>query len=227
MDRAESDHAAYVVGVDFGTLSGRAVVVRVSDGKELADAVIEYPHAVLENSMPDGTALPPDWALQVPDDYREVLRTAVPKALAEADVGAGRRRGHRHRLHRVHDGADARRRHTAQRGARSREPSACLHQVVEAPCRPAAGRPDQPGRRGAGRVVAASIRRPDQLGVGVREGSGALRGRPRGLRPDGPVRRGGRLDRVAAVWQLRPQRLRGGLQGPSPGGQVSLVGLPR
>jgi L-ribulokinase len=84
--RPETDHAEYVVGVDFGTLSGRAVVVRVSDGEELADAVLEYPHGVLEDSLPDGTPLPADWALQVPEDYREVLRVAVPEALREAGV---------------------------------------------------------------------------------------------------------------------------------------------
>ncbi|RLV47756.1 ribulokinase [Nocardioides mangrovicus] len=76
----------YVVGVDFGTLSGRAVVVRVSDGEQVADAVVDYPHGVLEESLPDGTRLGADWALQVPDDYREVLRVAVPRALQESGV---------------------------------------------------------------------------------------------------------------------------------------------
>ena len=76
---------ALVVGVDFGTLSGRAVVVRVADGAELGSAVCDYPHGVLTDRLPGGsTPLPPDWALQVPDDYREVLRTAVPAALAAA-----------------------------------------------------------------------------------------------------------------------------------------------
>ncbi|MFF0079987.1 ribulokinase [Streptomyces canus] len=75
-----------VVGVDFGTLSGRAVVVRVRDGEELASAEHVYPHAVLDRTLPDGTRLPPDWALQVPSDYIDVLRTAVPEALARASV---------------------------------------------------------------------------------------------------------------------------------------------
>ena len=75
-----------VVGVDFGTLSGRAVVVRVSDGAELASAEHVYAHAVLDRSLPDGTRLPPDWALQVPSDYIDVLRNAVPEALARAGV---------------------------------------------------------------------------------------------------------------------------------------------
>lgn len=77
----------YVVGVDYGTLSGRAVVVRVSDGAELGSAVHEYPHAVVEDRLPrGGVALPPEWALQVPEDYREVLRVAVPAAVAAAGV---------------------------------------------------------------------------------------------------------------------------------------------
>ena len=76
-----------VVGVDFGTLSGRAVVVRVRDGAELGSAVHEYPHAVVERTLPaTGRTLPPDWALQVPSDYIDVLRHAVPAALKAAGV---------------------------------------------------------------------------------------------------------------------------------------------
>ncbi|MEV1066726.1 ribulokinase [Streptomyces sp. NPDC050263] len=77
-----------VVGVDFGTLSGRAVVVRVRDGAELGTAEHPYAHAVLDRELPDGTRLPPDWALQVPGDYIDVLRHAVPQALARAGVRA-------------------------------------------------------------------------------------------------------------------------------------------
>ncbi|MGJ6967728.1 ribulokinase [Streptosporangium sp. G11] len=77
----------YVVGVDFGTLSGRAVVVRVGDGAEMGTAVHEYAHRVIEDRLP-GTAarLGPDWALQSPEDWREVLRQAVPKAVAAAGI---------------------------------------------------------------------------------------------------------------------------------------------
>ncbi|MDQ7804799.1 ribulokinase [Amycolatopsis sp. A133] len=78
------------VGVDFGTLSGRAVVVRVADGAELGSAVFEYPHGVLDETLPaTGRALPPEWALQVPADYVGVLRNAVPAALRDAGVDAG------------------------------------------------------------------------------------------------------------------------------------------
>ncbi|MEY9904698.1 L-ribulokinase [Catenulispora sp. MAP12-49] len=77
----------FVVGVDFGTLSGRAVVVRVADGKEMGSAVVQYRHGVIDDRLPDGTGpLPPDWALQNPEDWREVLRGAVPAALAAGGV---------------------------------------------------------------------------------------------------------------------------------------------
>jgi len=76
----------YVIGVDFGTLSGRALVVRVSDGVELGTAVHEYRHGVMDRQLPDGTELPPEWALQVPEDYRDVLRIAVPAAIADSGI---------------------------------------------------------------------------------------------------------------------------------------------
>ncbi|MET9913262.1 ribulokinase [Streptomyces sp. NPDC006476] len=85
-DEESANSEPCVVGVDFGTLSGRAVVVRVRDGAELGTAEHAYRHAVLDRELPDGTRLPPDWALQVPSDYLDVLRNAVPEALAAAGV---------------------------------------------------------------------------------------------------------------------------------------------
>jgi L-ribulokinase len=78
---------ACVVGVDFGTLSGRAVVVRAVDGAELGSAVHDYRSGVMDARLPaTGEPLPPDWALQDPEDYRDVLRTAVPAAIAAAGI---------------------------------------------------------------------------------------------------------------------------------------------
>jgi L-ribulokinase len=74
-----------VVGVDFGTLSARAVVVRVRDGEELGSAVHEYAHGVIDREL-GGRPLPPDWALQHPEDYLDALRDAVPRALRESGV---------------------------------------------------------------------------------------------------------------------------------------------
>ena len=84
-DRTEPDQL--VIGVDYGTLSGRAVVVRVSDGAELGSAVTPYRHAVMDRLLAaTGRQLPPDWALQVPSDYVDVLRDAVPRAVAAAGI---------------------------------------------------------------------------------------------------------------------------------------------
>ncbi|MBI3214988.1 MAG: ribulokinase [Mycobacterium sp.] len=77
----------YTVGVDFGTLSGRALVVRVSDGHQLASAEHVYEHGVITDALPgSGVRLPSQWALQVPEDYIQVLRTAVPQAVAKSGV---------------------------------------------------------------------------------------------------------------------------------------------
>ncbi|MET3807471.1 L-ribulokinase [Nakamurella sp. UYEF19] len=80
---------ALTIGVDYGTLSGRAVVVRVADGAELGSAVHEYTHGVIDRELPGtGRQLPPDWALQVPSDYVDVLRSAVPAAIVAAGIDA-------------------------------------------------------------------------------------------------------------------------------------------
>ncbi|WP_035811923.1 ribulokinase [Jiangella gansuensis] len=84
---SDNTRDAVVVGIDFGTLSGRAVVVRVADGTELGSAVHEFSHGVVDHELPGtGERLPPDWALQVPSDYIDVLKNAVPRAVAAAGV---------------------------------------------------------------------------------------------------------------------------------------------
>src|SRR5207302_1744463 len=82
---AAADRA--VVGVDYGTLSGRAVVVRAVDGEPLGEAEHAYRHGVMSETLAaTGATLPPNWALQDPDDYVDVLREAVPAAVAAAGV---------------------------------------------------------------------------------------------------------------------------------------------
>ena len=80
---------AFVVGVDFGTLSARALVVRVSDGAEAGTAVSEYPHGVIDRSLAGHGELPPDWALQDPADYTGALAAAVPAAIRDAGIDPG------------------------------------------------------------------------------------------------------------------------------------------
>ena len=76
----------YVIGLDFGTLSGRASLVDTADGRVLASAVYDYPHAVMDTALPCGAPLPPDWALQHPEDYLDVLDHTIPAILRETDV---------------------------------------------------------------------------------------------------------------------------------------------
>ncbi|MBR2907248.1 MAG: ribulokinase [Clostridia bacterium] len=79
--------AFYTIGVDFGSLSGRAVLVDTENGREVADAVLEYPHAVMDTTLCDtGIRLPADFALQHPRDYIEVLETVIPEVLKKSGV---------------------------------------------------------------------------------------------------------------------------------------------
>jgi L-ribulokinase len=71
------------VGVDFGTESARAVLIDVSNGNELASAVHPFRSGVIDRRLPGLDAdLPPDWALQDPDDYLESLGATVKAVLA-------------------------------------------------------------------------------------------------------------------------------------------------
>jgi L-ribulokinase len=76
----------YTIGVDFGTLSGRALLVDVRDGREVATAVFDYPHGVMDETLPSGRRLGPEWALQHPQDYLEVFRQTVPAVLKASEV---------------------------------------------------------------------------------------------------------------------------------------------
>jgi L-ribulokinase len=79
--------AKYAIGVDYGTESGRAVLVDVGNGRELATAVHKYANGVIDRVIP-GTKvkLDPDFALQDPNDYLTVLRVTIPAVLRAARV---------------------------------------------------------------------------------------------------------------------------------------------
>jgi len=77
----------YTIGVDFGTESGRAVLVDVSNGEEIATAVYSYSNGVIDEKLP-GTQirLEPDWALQDPQDYIRTFQHTIPSVLEESGV---------------------------------------------------------------------------------------------------------------------------------------------
>ena len=86
----------YTVGIDFGTLSGRAVLVDVKSGEEIASVVMDYPHAVIDSILPaSGEVLPINWALEDPRDYLAVLEYLFPALCREAGIEKERRRWHR------------------------------------------------------------------------------------------------------------------------------------
>ena len=77
----------YAIGIDFGTESGRALLVDVADGREVATAVHAYANGVIDERLPEsGVRLEPDWALQDPDDYIATLKTTVPAVLKESGI---------------------------------------------------------------------------------------------------------------------------------------------
>ena len=72
----------YVIGIDFGTLSARAVLFDLKTGEEAAEAVYTYPHGVMDFGRPK-------YALQHPDDYLEALKTTIAGLAADpAQVAA-------------------------------------------------------------------------------------------------------------------------------------------
>ncbi|MCR5483965.1 MAG: ribulokinase [Clostridiales bacterium] len=76
----------YTLGIDYGTLSGRALLVNVETGEEIASSVYEYPHAVMDECLPSGKKLGMDWALQDPKDYLDVLKNTVPDVIKISGV---------------------------------------------------------------------------------------------------------------------------------------------
>ena len=73
----------YAIGVDYGTLSVRALMVDIHTGEEVATSIYEYPHGVMEEHIPSGKRLAPCWALQDPQDYLEGLIITVRNVMAQ------------------------------------------------------------------------------------------------------------------------------------------------
>lgn len=74
------------VGIDFGTLSARALLVEVETGREIAWLDHAYKDGVLDRKLPAGKhTLELNSALQNPADYLEAL-TILPRLLRQAGV---------------------------------------------------------------------------------------------------------------------------------------------
>ena len=156
-----------------------------------------------------------------------VLRDAVPAALPGRGRRPGARRRDRHRLHRLHDGADHGRRHAALRAAGVRRPSRTPTS--------SSGSTTPLSRRPTGSTSwPASASEPWLPRYGglisseweFAKGLQLLEEDPERLRRDGALGRGRRLDRLAAHRHLRPQRLHRRVQGHPPGRRLPVDGVP-
>jgi L-ribulokinase len=77
----------YAIGIDFGTESGRTLLVDVADGREVSTYVHQYANGVIDEKLPgSGVRLEPDWALQDPNDYLETIKHGVPAVLKLSGV---------------------------------------------------------------------------------------------------------------------------------------------
>ena len=209
--------ARYAIGVDFGTASGRAILVDVADGRQVATAVQPYRHGVIDERLPypdEAVALPPDWALQDPDDYLRVLQTAVPTVIRAADVdprdviGIGIDFTSCTMLPARADGV------ALAQLPEFRSRPARLGQALEAPRGAAPGRPDQRGRR-THRASRGSTRYGGRISSEwfFSKALQILDEAPGDLRRGRPPDRGRRLGRLAAHRGRDPQRVHGRLQG--------------
>lgn len=76
----------YAIGLDFGTLSVRALLINIATGEEVAVSVYEYPHGVMETELPTGEKLPGGFALQHPQDYMDGLVSVVADIMSQSKV---------------------------------------------------------------------------------------------------------------------------------------------
>jgi L-ribulokinase len=88
-DATQTASRPCTIGVDFGTESGRVLVLDLAGGAELAVEVVPFRHGVIDRSLPGGgDPLPDDWALQHPSDWTDVIEQGVPAAVRAAGVSA-------------------------------------------------------------------------------------------------------------------------------------------
>ena len=180
----------YAIGVDFGTDSGRAVLVDVANGVQLATAVQPYRNGVIDERLPDARR-----------QRGPVPRLGAPGSrrlpAGPANRGAGRRPGRRASIRRTSSASAStsppapccRPRPMGRRSAAPgipRNPHAWVKLWKHHAAQPEADRINEVARQ-TGQAVARSLRRQDLVRVVLLEGPPDPRRGARGLRRRGPA----------------------------------------
>lgn len=76
----------YALGVDFGTLSVRAVLVNLWDGQIVASETCAYAHGILDPTGLAYGAINGSCALQEPDDYLKAMQETVTRAIESSGL---------------------------------------------------------------------------------------------------------------------------------------------
>lgn len=75
----------YAIGIDYGTESGRVILVNIENGDIVATSVTPYPHGVITGHL-NNQSLGKETALQVPQDYLEVLINSIPEVTKDINT---------------------------------------------------------------------------------------------------------------------------------------------
>src|ERR1700759_2162042 len=67
----------FLIGLDYGTQSARGVLLDGASGATVDSHTHAYRHGTLSAALPDGTPLPPGWALQYATDYTEAAEAIL------------------------------------------------------------------------------------------------------------------------------------------------------
>lgn len=76
----------FVIGIDCGSLSARAALVRVSDGEVISSCCEDYGGGIITGHLPSGTPLPDDYVLMSAEDYISVIPSIIRGVLRESRI---------------------------------------------------------------------------------------------------------------------------------------------
>lgn len=76
----------YTIGIDYGTLSARALLLNLDNGEEIATSEFTYPHGVLQADFFAPNAMDKAASLEHPQDYLDALAFVIRDVLTKSGV---------------------------------------------------------------------------------------------------------------------------------------------